>query len=92
MQRLQEKQGQAQYISPREKLYRIVTVETLPDDNDPTLFYLNVTLANAARRLVPISITFTVPDVVALDSTGELVVNPYLAGLSDVERELVFRR
>lgn len=92
LQAMQEVQGQAQFVSRRERLYRIVTVETSSDEFNPTIFRVNVVVANAARRLVPINITFTIPDVIALDATGDLVVNPNSAGLTADERQQVFGR
>lgn len=83
---MQEQQGEAQEVSRGEKLYRVVRVSTKQEESTPTLFNLEVIVANAARQTVTIPITFTVPDVVALDSTGDLVLNPEYAGLTTEEQ------
>lgn len=66
MQQIQNKQRQYQTVSTKESLYSIMGVEVLPDEFDPTKYYIDVSLRNASNEPVSISIVYTAPGAIAL--------------------------
>lgn len=82
LQSVQTKQAQAQQVSYKERLYRILGVQTWPHKEDPTTFLVDVVVQNASQEAVSLSIVFTVPDVIALQSPQGPTLNALTAGLS----------
>ena len=61
----QEAQSGYQYVSRKERLAEIVSVDTYPHKDDPTTFMVDVVVRNASRTPIRISVVYTVPGVVA---------------------------
>jgi phage baseplate assembly protein W len=79
---IQTQQSQAQTVSYKETLYQVIYVQVLPHANDPTTFLVEVAVQNASQDPVELSIVFTVPDVIALQSPQGPTINALTAGLS----------
>jgi len=54
-----------QYVSRKERLSEIVSVDTSPHKDDPSTFMVDVVVRNASRSPIRISVIYTVPGVVA---------------------------
>lgn len=61
MQRQQQEQGKFQSVSAKERLFRVLSVNVVPDTEDPTIYYVEVVVSNASNEPVNISVVFTVP-------------------------------
>jgi hypothetical protein len=66
VQNLQNNQRKYQTLSNQEILYRIDSVSVRPSQDDPTVFFVDVTVRNASNRAVQISTVFSVPGTIAL--------------------------
>lgn len=82
MQTLQSKQGQFQAVTPKERLYSVVSVDVLQHEQDPTVFLVDVVVSNGTGTPVSLSIVFSVPGAVALAGSNGLSLGLDGAGLS----------
>jgi len=85
MQTVQNEQAQYQQVTAKERLYSILQVQTLPHQQDPTTFLVDVTVQNASSEPISLSVVFSVPEVVALMGSNGLFLGTEAVGL---EREL----
>lgn len=75
LQRMQAQQARGgQQVSFKERLFSIVSVQTLPHQQDPTTFLMDVVVRNASRDPVNVSVVFTVPSVISFLGSNGLVV------------------
>ena len=73
-QTVQESKAKYQPVSFKERLYAILSVETMPHAQDPTTFLVNVVVQNASSEPIELSIVFSVPGVIStLGSNGFLL-------------------
>jgi phage baseplate assembly protein W len=71
-QRLQTAQAKVQQVTLKERLYNILSVKTVPAENDPTVFQTNIIAQNASGEPVFISTVFAAPGAAALVGTNGL--------------------
>lgn len=88
VQNLQRKQGQYQSLSNEETLYRIDAVSVRPAKDDPTVFFVDVTVRNASNKPVVINTVYSVPGTIALAGTNGQTLGLEPAGLSPTQRVL----
>lgn len=67
---LQRQQRQFQTVKSKELLVSISSVDVTTDENDPTLYYVDVIVRNGSNEPVNISITYTAPGAVALTGSN----------------------
>lgn len=79
---VQKQQAKFQNISTRQRFYRIVSVIVTPDPQNPTLFRLDMTISNASNQAFPLTIVYTVGDVITLPGSNGLTLNFERSGLS----------
>lgn len=65
----QNLQAQYQNVTARERLYTIQSVNTQPDPNDPTVYYVNVTVQNASTAPVTLNIVYATSGVNSRNGT-----------------------
>jgi hypothetical protein len=65
LQRLQQEQAKYQQVSFKEQLYQILSIQTRPHIQDPTIFLVDVFVRNASQEPVNISVVFAIPSVVS---------------------------
>lgn len=70
----QGQQAKYQFVSPKERLAGIDSVNVQANPNDPTVFLVDVVVRNASNEPVVISIVFSVPGAVALSGTNQLTL------------------
>lgn len=63
LQRLQQEQGKYQPVSLKEKLYRVLSTEVLQNNEDPTVFLINVEVQNASLEAVSLSILYSTTNI-----------------------------
>ena len=80
-QSLQSEQAKYQVVTTKERLYNIINIQTLPHDQDPTTFMVDVTVQNASSDPINLTIVFTVPGVVALMGSNGLFLGTEPTGL-----------
>jgi len=61
----QETQSGFQYISRKERISEIVSVDTYPHQDDPTTYMVDLVVRNASSDVVRVSVLYTAPGVVA---------------------------
>jgi hypothetical protein len=66
LQSIQLEQSKYQDVSFKERLYAILSVQTLQSSEDPTVFLVDVVVQNASSDPVSVSVIFSVPSVVPL--------------------------
>ena len=75
LQTLQQTQATAakyQPITSRERLYSIQSVQTVPDPNDPTVFFVDVTVQNASTTPINLTVVYATSGVTSRN--GQLVL------------------
>jgi hypothetical protein len=80
---LQGSQSKYQMVTQKEKLLRVTSVSVLPNANDPTMFMIEMTIANAAMEPVKLSIVYSAPGAVALKGTNQKSLGTQAAGVVD---------
>lgn len=88
---LQKDQSEFQQVTPKERLYQILSVNTRPHREDPTTYLVDVAVQNASGDAVELSIVFTVPEVVALMGSNGLFLGTQAAGLDGDQTGDLFR-
>jgi hypothetical protein len=88
---VQKDQAEFQVVTPRERLYNLLSVVTRPHNEDPTTFLVDVTVQNAAAQPINLSIVYTVPEVVALMGSNGLFLGTQQAGLNAGQASDLFR-
>jgi phage baseplate assembly protein W len=71
-QRLQKAQAEVQPVSPKERLYAVLSIQVLPHEQDLTTFLVDVWVQNASSEPIQLNTVFTVPEVVALMGSNGL--------------------
>ena len=66
LQQIQLEQAKYQPVTLKERLYRILSVQTYQSEDDPTVFLVDVTVQNASSDPVELTVIFTVPTVIPL--------------------------
>lgn len=87
-QRIQGLQSQLQEVTPREKLQTIVSVDTIVEETDPTIFRTEVIATNASNQPVVISTVFAAPGTAALAGSNGLSLGLEGLGLDPRTRTL----
>lgn len=67
---LQNEQRKYQRVSDRERIYRITDVTVRPKADDPTVFFLDITVSNGSGVPVEVNIVYSAPGAVALAGTN----------------------
>lgn len=88
---LQKDQSDFQQVTPKERLYQILSVNTRPHREDPTTYLVDVVIQNASGDPVELSIVFTVPEVVSLMGSNGLFLGTQAAGITDEQAATQFR-
>ncbi len=91
VQNLQRNQRKYQSLSNDETLYRIDSVSVKPATNDPTVFFVDVTVRNASNKPVVINTVFSVPGTIALAGTNGQALGLEPSGLSRTQSQRVLR-
>lgn len=89
VQDLQRGQGKYQLVSDKERLYQIRNIQVTPDQNDPTVFKVSVTVQNGSNRPVVVDIVYSVPGAVALAGTNGLTLGLETTGLTAAQSRLL---
>lgn len=89
IQRAQVRNGQQTTL--KERLYRILDVQTLPHEEDPTTFLLTVTVQNQSTEPISLTVVFTVPEVVAVMGSNGLTLGTEVVGLDPKQLPSVVR-
>lgn len=80
----------AQTVTDKEFLYSIQSVDVRPSSEDPTVYFVDVTVRNGSNQAVSLSVVYAVPGAVALSGTNGLSLGLGRAGLSsDQSRTLL---
>lgn len=66
LQVIQEQQAKYQVVTFKERLYRVLSVETATSEENPYTFLVDITVQNASSDPITLTIVFTVPNVVSL--------------------------
>ena len=72
---LQREQGKFQQVTFKERLFSILSVQTQPHAQDPTMFLVDVVVQNASSEPISLNIVFATPGVVALMGSNGLFLN-----------------
>lgn len=91
LQRLQKAQAEVQAVTPKERLYTILSIQVLPHEQDPTTFLVDVWVQNASSEPIQLNTVFTVPEVVALLGSNGLFLGLESTGLTPEEAGRVLR-
>ncbi len=76
-QTLQQGQGQFQTVTPKERLYRVLSVQTFSIEEDPTTFIVEVVIQNASAEPIVLTVPFATPDVIAfIQQSNGLLFSP----------------
>ena len=87
VQTLQSGQMRYQSVNSREMLYSIDTVDVRISTEDPTIFFVDVFVRNAAGKPVQLSTVFSVPGTIALAGSNNQPLGLEAAGLSRSQRQ-----
>lgn len=82
VQALQRGQRKYQNVSDKELLYSIQSVDVRPSPEDPTIFFVNVTVRNGSAEPISLSIVFTVPGTIALAGSNGQTLGLERAGIT----------
>jgi hypothetical protein len=85
MRQLQDEQSKYQQVSRKERLYSVLSVRVVPNEDDLTAFLVNVVVSNSSGTPVSITIVFSVAGVVALTGSNGLSLGLGPTGLSNDE-------
>jgi phage baseplate assembly protein W len=72
LQQTQQSQARVQKVTAREQLYNILSVNTTPDQYDPTVYYVDVTVQNASTTPIDLRIVYATAGVTSRN--GSLVL------------------
>lgn len=72
LQQTQVSQSRVQNVTPREQLYAITAVNTTPDQYDPTVYYVDVTVQNASTTPINLTIVYATSGVTSRN--GKLIL------------------
>lgn len=75
-QALQQEQGKYQAVTPKERLYRVLSVRTLNVEEDPTAFVVEVIIQNASAEPIVLTVPYATPDVIAFIQTSNGLLSP----------------
>lgn len=89
LQAVQNAQSEYQTVSPKERLYAILNIQVLPHEQDPTTYFVDVTVQNASSEPVRLSIVYTAPEVVAVMGSNGLMLGTQRTGTTGTQ---LFRR
>lgn len=70
--KLQTIQGQFQNITAKERLFRVLSVNVVPKEDDPTVFLINIVATNASGDPISITTVFAAPGTAALVGSNGL--------------------
>jgi hypothetical protein len=87
VQSVQNGQRKFQQVQDRERLYRINTVTVRPSGDDPTVFFLDVSVTNGTGQPVQLSIVYSAPGAVALAGSNGQVLGLETTGLSRAQSQ-----
>jgi hypothetical protein len=79
---LQSGQRKYQSVTNRELLYTIDNVDVRPSTDDPTIFFVDVSVRNASNRRIRLSTVFSVPGTIALAGSNNQTLGLDTAGMS----------
>lgn len=85
VQSLQKGQRKYQSITDKELLYSIQTVDVRPSSDDPTLFFVSVTVRNGSSEPISLSVVFSVPGTIALAGSNGQVLGLERSGLTSAQ-------
>lgn len=86
VQALQKAQRQYQQVSSRELLYSIDNVSVSSSAEDPTLFYVDVTVRNGSGQPINLNTVFSVPGTIALGGSVGTPLGVERAGLTGPQK------
>ncbi len=86
---LQLGQKKYQAVSNKELLYKVDSVVVRPSTDDPTIFFVDITVRNASNEPVNITTVFSVPGTIALAGTNGQVLGIETAGLTRAQSQRV---
>ena len=72
LQQTQQSQARVQTVTAREQLYAVTSVNTTPDEYDPTVYYVDVTVQNASTSPINLTIVYATSGVTSRN--GKLVL------------------
>ena len=78
---IQKRQRNFQVVSLKETLYSVSYINVSPSPDDPTLYFVDVTVVNASNQRVSLSIAYTAPGAVALTGSNGLSLGTNKVGL-----------
>jgi hypothetical protein len=87
VQELQNGQRKFQQVKDRERLYRINNVSVRPSADDPTVFFVEVSVTNGTGQAVPLSIVYSAPGAVALAGSNGQVLGLETTGLTRAQSQ-----
>lgn len=90
LQSIQSDQAEYQQVTAKERLYAILGVRTVPHQQDPTTFLVDVTIQNASSEPISLSIVFSVPSVVAVLGSNGLFLGTEAVGLTLEQQRRLF--
>ena len=91
VQALQTEQAKYQQVSFRERLYSVLAVNVKQHVQDPSTYFVEVSVQNASGQPISLNIVFTVPEVVALMGSNGLMLGTKSAGLGHTESRELFK-
>ena len=80
---LQASQAKYQTVSLKERLLKVVSLSVLPHVDDPTMFMIDMVVANAAMEPIKLTIVYTVPGAIALKGTNQRSLGTQKSGIVD---------
>jgi hypothetical protein len=89
-QRLQQEQAKFQQVSPKERLFQILSVNVSQHEQDPSAFLVDVTVSNASGEPISLSVVFTVPGAIALAGSNGQSLGLDTTGLTNAQSQLFF--
>jgi hypothetical protein len=87
VQNLQNGQRKFQLVKDRERLYRINDVTVRPSSDDPSVFFLEVSVTNGTGQPVQLSIVYSAPGAVALAGSNGQVLGLETTGLNRAQSQ-----
>ena len=87
VQELQNGQRKFQQVKDRERLYRINNVSVRPSADDPTVFFVEVSVTNGTGQPVQLNIVYSAPGAVALAGSNGQVLGLETTGLTRAQSQ-----
>jgi phage baseplate assembly protein W len=75
-QALQQEQAKYQAVTPKERIYRVLSVRTFSIEEDPTAFVVEVVIQNASAAPIVLTVPSATPDVIAFIQTSNGLISP----------------